>query len=170
MDGSAHALNDDQICAHCSVRECIWHTSEIQAWAALPIARHIQPRIPADTGVAVVYVKYFPRHPEHRVYIAQAGRQLWSNQRRQDVTKQQLFDGRPKKRLRKGTPACGIHSRSNRFKQEAQTDLVPFCTRDRTGESSLGRSAPALSPRSRQICHSLPSFQKCCGHSLACPQ
>lgn len=48
VDGSAHALNDDQVCTHCGVRQRVRHPPEIQAGAALPVARHVQPGVPAE--------------------------------------------------------------------------------------------------------------------------
>ena len=47
VDGSAHAFDDDQVCAHSRVCEGVWHPSEVQAGAALAIACHIQARFPA---------------------------------------------------------------------------------------------------------------------------
>ena len=47
VDGSAHAFNNDQVCAHGGVCEGVWHPSEVQAGAALAVACHIQARFPA---------------------------------------------------------------------------------------------------------------------------
>ena len=47
VDGAPHTLNDDEVSAHRGVCQGVWHTPQIQARAALPIARHIQPRFPA---------------------------------------------------------------------------------------------------------------------------
>lgn len=47
VDGSAHAFDNDQVCAHSGVCEGVWHPSEVQAGAALAVACHIQARFPA---------------------------------------------------------------------------------------------------------------------------
>ena len=47
VDGSAHAFDNDQVCAHSGICEGVWHPSEVQAGAALAIACHIQARFPA---------------------------------------------------------------------------------------------------------------------------
>lgn len=47
MDGSAHSLNDDQVGAHSRIRQRLWNSAQIQAGAALAVAAHIQPRLPA---------------------------------------------------------------------------------------------------------------------------
>lgn len=64
MDCAAHALNNDKICAHSGVRERLWHSAQVEAWAALTIAAHVQPRLPdkATRHIKNILIKTFSRY------------------------------------------------------------------------------------------------------------